>query len=80
MAYVAPYMGAWIEISPLDTNYMHKMLSRPTWARGLKLFLLASKTLSQAVAPYMGAWIEIFPIFLTISLVNSGRALHGRVD
>ena len=34
---VAPYMGAWIEIS--DTSFLKttQSLSHPTWVRGLKL-------------------------------------------
>jgi len=39
--YVAPYMGAWIEISSFSFCFA-SLSSHPTWVRGLKLpFLLA---------------------------------------
>jgi len=33
--FVAPRMGAWIE-TPLESNFVNEMASRPAWARGLK--------------------------------------------
>ena len=34
------------------------LVSRPTWARGLKLLLLALILCRPLVAPHVGAWIE----------------------
>ena len=34
--YVAPLMGAWIEIGVLLTAASPSSMSRPSWARGLK--------------------------------------------
>ena len=33
--YVAPYVGAWIE-TPSPTNQILRIMSHPTWVRGLK--------------------------------------------
>ena len=56
--YVAPYMGAWIEISyPFGFKLNYESL--PTWERGLKFVACFSMNKRPTVAPYMGAWIEI---------------------
>ena len=34
------------------------MLSRPMWARGLKLFIPINAQVEYLVAPHVGAWIE----------------------
>ena len=53
---VAPHVGAWIETPYVTTPFFFAM-SRPTWARGLKLKAkLALEALQ--VAPHVGAWIE----------------------
>ena len=36
---VAPLMGAWIEITTFPTIVTGRLLSRPSWARGLKYSL-----------------------------------------
>ena len=41
---VAPHMGAWIEIV-MGSNQLCKVMSHPTWVRGLK-FLLSITILS----------------------------------
>ncbi len=60
--FVAPYLGAWIEITMLKFKVsIYNYKSHPTWVRGLKY---ASDGLgpdpSQGIAPYLGAWIEIW--------------------
>ena len=58
---VAPLMGAWIEIPEWDKFFGTKLVSRPSWARGLKFHIAGRKIIQKVyVAPLMGAWIEIF--------------------
>ena len=55
---VAPHMGAWIEIWNFRRND-GRILSHPTWVRGLKFVVVSILFLTTIVAPHMGAWIEI---------------------
>ena len=48
---VAPRVGAWIETIELMSNIVAELTSRPAWARGLKLYLLADLTLDLRRAP-----------------------------
>ena len=79
MLLVAPYMGAWIEISPYVVSICISDASLPTWERGLKLSTLFTLFYYKLVAPYMGAWIEIFKGKGPASPPD-GRSLHGSVD
>ena len=64
LPFVAPYMGAWIEI-PLKYRLAVTATSLPTWERGLKYFYIEYWCTVLCVAPYMGAWIEIsYPLAL----------------
>ena len=54
---VAPHVGAWIETNILS-QMRCAMLSRPTWARGLKLIYSLLNVFGLPVAPHVGAWIE----------------------
>ena len=56
---VAPYMGAWIEISNWRRWWTGARVSLPTWERGLKFEGPEINIEMAIVAPYMGAWIEI---------------------
>ena len=56
-AIVAPHVGAWIETAVLGT-FAEFALSRPMWARGLKLNLWFAELEEHPVAPHVGAWIE----------------------
>ena len=38
------------------------MRSRPTWARGLKLFCIGFLFSCKSVAPHVGAWIETLDV------------------
>jgi len=51
-------MGAWIETSDCPAPSMFSIMSRPAWARGLKLEIAFGKVPIGIVAPRMGAWIE----------------------
>jgi len=55
---VAPYTGAWIEISTFGAAWTG-IKSLPTRERGLKLVSAMVSANILAVAPYTGAWIEI---------------------
>ena len=57
--WVAPHVGAWIETC-LKNLKRKKVMSRPTWARGLKLTISTIRALSAYVAPHVGAWIETY--------------------
>ncbi|WP_404351829.1 hypothetical protein [Caproicibacterium sp. XB2] len=55
---VAPYTGAWIEITSRK-KILHTSTSLPTRERGLKSAVIFSCSNLAPVAPYTGAWIEI---------------------
>ena len=57
MLFVAPHVGAWIETSVTGVNAI-PLMSRPTWARGLKRKHYAALLQLPQVAPHVGAWIE----------------------
>ena len=56
-AFVAPLVGAWIEIE-CQRNLQHLLTSLLSWERGLKSFCQSAINLAY-VAPLVGAWIEI---------------------
>ena len=58
MIWVAPHVGAWIEIV-IAKKKMQFIKSHPTWVRGLKLFIKNQSWVKIKVAPHVGAWIEI---------------------
>ena len=67
---VAPFMGAWIEISnhpksvcPIDTSH-------PSWVRGLKSGDVLGRARRPGVAPFMGAWIEILDVVFLRSVIS----------
>ena len=57
-AFVAPFAGAWIEISE-TAPLAFAFLSHPSRVRGLKYHMPHGKQPSSPVAPFAGAWIEI---------------------
>ena len=75
---VAPFTGAWIEIS---SAYGQSMVtwSLPSRERGLKSVSQPAKPVPTQVAPFTGAWIEILPDSISGDLYT-GRSLHGSVD
>ena len=55
---VAPYAGAWIEMTRTWCGYC-LITSLPTRERGLKSAIVDTCYRMVEVAPYAGAWIEI---------------------
>ena len=61
---VAPFTGAWIEISLLTLTSKYSTMSLPSRGRGLKFDSVSTDLEKGLVAPFTGAWIEI-PIIAT---------------
>ena len=59
LVFVAPFMGAWIEIYLILLRLIKSFKSHPLWVRGLKSYLQSPQNIIDKVAPFMGAWIEI---------------------
>ena len=76
---VAPFAGAWIEISAEYFCNDNCLWSLPSRGRGLKLYLLDRNVQTVKVAPFAGAWIEIGWLnchaSLNLSLPSRGRGL-----
>ena len=51
--------------------------SRPSWARGLKLFVAVSRPVLCRVAPFVGAWVETYTL-PTMLLLASSRPSWAR--
>ena len=58
---VAPFTGAWIEISDTPRQSAISDASLPSRERGLKYVELEALPHVKHVAPFTGAWIEIYP-------------------
>ena len=56
---VAPFTGAWIEISSGYLQFAVVLASLPSRERGLKLFNGLGRVMNPDVAPFTGAWIEM---------------------
>ena len=76
---VAPFTGAWIEISNLRNISSGCWKSHPSRVRGLKLCQRNDVFDNRGVAPFTGAWIEIKRQAFRLQRL-SGRTLHGCVD
>ena len=77
-AFVAPYMGAWIEtICTIWQASAHTVA--PYMGAWIETVYLQRPPQSQSVAPYMGAWIETEREISQTELDES-RSLHGGVD
>ena len=59
VSFVAPHVGAWIEIHEGIIYPYNIHMSHPTWVRGLKCTIYPLPNLPEYVAPHVGAWIEI---------------------
>ena len=55
--WVTPHMGVWIE-TVRNTDFVKQYTSRPTWACGLKPFVVCWHVITVRVTPHMGVWIE----------------------
>ena len=76
---VAPFTGAWIEISRCSTTFLCFFVSHPSRVRGLKLKKLIRRLVNVRVAPFTGAWIEMIDD-LSVEQQSKCRTLHGCVD
>ena len=56
--HVAPFAGAWIEITKALPMLL-RLMSLRSPERGLKLCLCCCVSVDSGVAPFAGAWIEI---------------------
>ena len=75
---VAPFAGAWIEISERK-RYRILTTVAPfagAWIEMERMTLYAKRP---AVAPFAGAWIEM-PELIAKNLLGEGRSLRGSVD
>ena len=68
---VAPFAGAWIEISPSRSPLVIGLPSLPSRERGLKSPKAFNKWLTENVAPFAGAWIEILRFITDHGIVSS---------
>ena len=75
---VAPFTGAWIEIS-WGTDILAGATSLPSRERGLKLRGCQLFGLPAQVAPFTGAWIEM-AAYMPESWSGISRSLYGSVD
>ena len=57
---VAPFVGAWIEMSISTAPYHFFLQSLPSWERGLKSSPTCEELKPIPVAPFVGAWIEMY--------------------
>ena len=58
---VAPFTGAWIEMSKRALKQLTEARSHPSRVRGLKYMQHLFYSYIIRVAPFTGAWIEILP-------------------
>ena len=77
--HVAPFTGAWIEMSASKISDTVASPSHPSRVRGLKLVVDCFREICFPVAPFTGAWIEMYDVKDSAGLVSS-RTLHGCVD
>ena len=79
---VASRVGAWIETENYPLT-LQQPLSRPVWARGLKLTHLSDGSSNAKVASRVGAWIETkcyrFTLFEILSRPVWARGLKQRI-
>ena len=78
LALVAPFTGAWIEISA-STSASNAKTSHPSRVRGLKFYIDDDMGTVRHVAPFTGAWIEIRNGSSPAAICQR-RTLHGCVD
>ena len=76
--YVAPLVGAWIEIEVCPTH-QQKLPVAPLVGAWIEIGSLSLTGIHTGVAPLVGAWIEIFRTFHFCQLAF-GRSPRGSVD
>ena len=75
---VAPFAGAWIEMSDVSWNPLSLYVA-PFAGAWIEIIFDRIAQLNVDVAPFAGAWIEIICI-LDISSYVACRSLRGSVD
>ena len=76
---VAPFMGAWIEISKITDGKNLKSKSHPLWVRGLKFFKSKSSAMEPASRTLYGC-VDWNHIIDNNNAHTIGRTLYGCVD
>ena len=56
---VAPFAGAWIEITPCCPAGTHPAAVAPFAGAWIEIGVLRVNYIAESVAPFAGAWIEI---------------------
>ena len=77
--YVAPFTGAWIEISIHRLIRAFSASVAPFTGAWIEIFLKIINFSVDNVAPFTGAWIEI-KVLAADEYRNPRRTLHGCVD
>ena len=67
--YVAPFVGAWIEINK-NHSECRKIVSLRSSERGLKSMQIYEGVGQAIVAPFVGAWIEMTTASLLLRTMN----------
>ena len=75
---VAPFTGAWIEITPFWVIRTPQPVA-PFTGAWIEMVDQTAPLAGNRVAPFTGAWIEIASIVTAVADVL-GRSLHGSVD
>ena len=75
---VAPFTGAWIEMSPTDLLEQASGVA-PFTGAWIEIRMQRSARYLTTVAPFTGAWIEI-PWWAISARIQRSRTLHGCVD
>ena len=75
---VAPFTGAWIEITWLNPIVILTKVA-PFTGAWIEIQTGSGNHQSENVAPFTGAWIEIVTLIMVLD-VPLGRSLHGSVD
>ena len=75
---VAPFTGAWIEITQLK-QYGKEDQVAPFTGAWIEMRSVSDACTGSPVAPFTGAWIEM-PFMAPSTSTSRGRSLHGSVD
>ena len=62
--YVAPFVGAWIEIVLTLSRRINELVA-PFVGAWIEIFIFLKYRLFMIVAPFVGAWIEIVVVSVT---------------
>ena len=71
--YVAPFVGAWIEMSVIRPDYLPESVA-PFVGAWIEILYRSSPHGRYTVAPFVGAWIEIRETFMKGVYMESLRS------